>query len=115
MADQMHYYFAEELEYQPKAAKKAFKADTPEVLEAVLALLELLEPFDVATLDKAIHDFAEEKELKLGKVAQPIRLALTGGGASPGLFDVMALCGKSTVLGRIRRAIDWIRAKESVA
>ena len=113
MAEMMHYYFAEELEYQPKAAKKAFKADTPAMLEAVLALLEPLEPFDVARLDKAIHDFAEQGNLKLGNVAQPIRLALTGGGASPGLFDVIALCGKQTVLNRIREAIEWIRARET--
>lgn len=113
MADQMHYYFAEELEFQLKAAKKAFKADTPGLLEDVIAMLEPLEPFDVETLDKAIHAFAEEKGLKLGNVAQPIRLALTGGGASPGLFDVIALCGKPTVLSRIRKAIAWIRAKEA--
>ncbi len=113
MAEQMHYYFAEELEYQPKAVKKAFKSDTPAMLEAVLAVLEPLEPFDVATLDTAIHDFAEQHELKLGKVAQPIRLALTGGGASPGLFDVIALCGKKTVLRRICRAIEWILAQKA--
>jgi glutamyl-tRNA synthetase len=112
IAEQMHYYFVEPSEYQPKAARKAFKADTPDMLEAVLAMLEPLEPFDVSTLDKVIHQFAEEKDLKLGKVAQPIRLALTGGGASPGLFDVIALCGKQTVLTRIHNAIDWIRAKE---
>ncbi len=113
MAEMMHYYFADELEYQPKAAKKAFKADTPELLESVLDLFEPLEPFDVPTLDKTIHDFAEQQELKLGKVAQPIRLALTGGGASPGLFDVMALCGKQTVQHRIHKAIEWIRAREA--
>ena len=113
MADQMHYYFAEELEFQLKAAKKAFKAETPQLLEAVIELLEPLEPFDVPTLDTAIHQFAEDHDLKLGKVAQPIRLALTGGGASPGLFDVIALCGKDTVISRIRNAIEWMQAKEA--
>jgi glutamyl-tRNA synthetase len=53
------------------------------------------------TLQARVKGFAEVNELKLGKVAQPLRAALTGTTASPGIFDVMAVLGKEECLGRI--------------
>jgi len=109
MAEAMGFYFAESITYQEKAAKKILRPVAADILEEVLQFLEPLESFDPQTLDKVIRGFMEEKALKIVKVAQPIRVALTGGTASPGIFDVMALLGKTVVIERIRKAITWIR------
>lgn len=73
------------------------------------ALLARLEPklaavndWKAETLDAAVRIFAEEEELKLGKVAQPLRAALTGSTVSPGIFDVLVTLGRDESLGRIK-------------
>ena len=110
MAEQMGYYFVDKVTYQEKAARKLLKPETAGMFEELLTRLEPLDSFEPQTLEDVVRDFAEQQELKLGKVAQPIRVLLTGGTASPGLFDVMSLLGKETVMQRISRAIEWIRS-----
>jgi glutamyl-tRNA synthetase len=109
MADTMSYYFADNIVYQDKAAKKFLQPGTDEMFAALLTHLEPLESFNPQILDSVVRAFAQQHHLELGKVAQPIRVALTGGTASPGIFEVMALSGKTVVIKRIRRAIEWIR------
>ena len=60
-----------------------------------------LDEWSVPSLEEAVRRFAEEKELKLGKVAQPLRAALTGTTMSPGIFDVLCVLGREESLGRI--------------
>jgi glutamyl-tRNA synthetase len=112
MADAIDYYFVEDITYQEKAAKKFLKSTTADLLEKLLNPLEALESFAPQALEEMMRTFLERQELKLAKVAQPLRVALTGGAASPGIFDVMSLLGKAVVLQRIRKAISWIRASE---
>jgi glutamyl-tRNA synthetase len=52
-------------------------------------------------LEASIREFADKKAIKFGKVAQPLRAALTGGQRSPGIFDVMTALGREESLGRI--------------
>jgi glutamyl-tRNA synthetase len=59
---------------------------------------------DVAALEAQVRDFAVTKGVKLGAVAQPLRAALTGSLASPGIFEVMAVLGRDESLGRIADA-----------
>ncbi|MDP3427328.1 MAG: glutamate--tRNA ligase, partial [Humidesulfovibrio sp.] len=54
----------------------------------------------------ATQAFLDERELKFKAVAQPLRVALTGKTASPGLFETMCVLGKSESLARIRRALS---------
>jgi glutamyl-tRNA synthetase len=61
-----------------------------------------LEDWSVLRIDEAARDFAEAKGLKLGKVAQPLRAALTGRTVSPGVFEVMVLIGKDEALARLQ-------------
>lgn len=72
-----------------------------ELLSGLLPDLEKLENWSVESTDAAVRSFAESNELKLGKVAQPIRAALTGTTVSPPVFDVMAALGKEETLARI--------------
>ena len=64
-------------------------------------LLSGVSEWTVAALDGAVRVYAEEKGLKLGKVAQPLRAALTGRATSPGVFDVLEVLGRDESLGRI--------------
>lgn len=71
------------------------------VLAGLLPHLEALGEWTVASTEAAVRAFAEEAGLKLGKVAQPLRAALTGRSTSPGIFDVVAVLGREEALGRI--------------
>ena len=61
-------------------------------------------PWNAASLEAATRDFAEARGLKLGQAAQPLRAALTGSTASPPIFEVMAVLGRSESLGRLADA-----------
>lgn len=111
MADAIGYYFVEELEYDPKAAKKNLRPVAADLMEKLVPHLEKLEQFDQSTLEACFKTFIEEQEIKLVKIAQPVRVAITGGSASPGLYDVMTMLGKNLVIQRINRAIHWIRTE----
>jgi glutamyl-tRNA synthetase len=73
-------------------------------------LIEELEncAFDVQSLDEMVRRRAADAGLGAGKLIHPLRLALTGGTQSPGLFEMMVVLGRETCLRRIRRALDAI-------
>lgn len=76
--------------------------ETRQLFSDLAAHLEKIDVWNHDTLDASIRAFAEETGLKLGKIAQPLRAALTGKTTSPGIFDVADVLGKSEVLLRIR-------------
>ncbi|MEE9375686.1 MAG: glutamate--tRNA ligase [Rhizobiaceae bacterium] len=99
-----HFIFDKRpLELDEKAAKTLDddNAAGRKVLTALAPVLEAITVWNHDTIDQAVRDFVDKKELKLGKVAQPIRAALTGGTASPGVFDVMAALGKDECIARL--------------
>ena len=73
-----------------------------EVMAKLLPELESVNDWAVEPLEAAVRAFAEANELKLGKVAQPLRAALTGSTQSPPIFDVLAVLGRDESLGRLR-------------
>ena len=73
---------------------------------ALSALQAVTDPWTAASTEQAVRDFATGSDLKLGKVAQPLRAALTGRSTSPGVFDVLAVLGREESLGRIQDKID---------
>jgi glutamyl-tRNA synthetase len=68
--------------------------------------LEAAEVWSEPALEEAVRRYAQAADVKLGQVAQPLRAALTGATASPGLFEVMAVLGRAEVLGRLADAIE---------
>jgi glutamyl-tRNA synthetase len=94
-----------DLEYDMAAVKKFFTPEVREHLADVRAILEALCCFDQPSMETAIHAYMEAKGIKFKLLAQPIRVAITGGTASPGLFETMAVMGKKRVLARIDRAL----------
>ncbi|WP_416897157.1 MAG: glutamate--tRNA ligase [Minwuia sp.] len=85
-------------------ATKLLDGDARAMLDRLAARLDALDGWDAASLEEAVRAHAEAEELKLGKVAQPLRAALTGTNVSPGIFDVLAVLGREEALGRIRDA-----------
>jgi len=111
MADQALFYYATEITYEEKAAKKFLKAAALEPLQLLITALEALDAFDEKELEKAFLAVMEQTGLKLGKIAQPVRVALTGRTASPGIFEIIAILGKEKVLARLMQAIEYINQR----
>jgi glutamyl-tRNA synthetase len=82
-------------------AANLLTAEASQVLAGVHTSLAALKTWNTETTETAIREFAEKNELKLGKVAQPLRAALTGTTTSPGIFDVLAALGRDEALERI--------------
>ena len=87
---------------EPDAAAAALLTDEARALLAQLhgAMAGLAE-WDAASLEACVRNVAEQAAVKLGKLAQPLRAALTGRATSPGIFDVLALLGRDESLARI--------------
>ncbi|WP_138380121.1 glutamate--tRNA ligase [Luteithermobacter gelatinilyticus] len=83
-------------------AKKLLNDAARHMLGKLLPRLEQVENWKVPALENEIKSFAENEELKLGKIAQPLRAALTGSNMSPGIFDVLVWLGKQESLERIK-------------
>ncbi|MBB5751307.1 glutamate--tRNA ligase [Prosthecomicrobium pneumaticum] len=82
-------------------ARQILDADARAVLAALLPRLAALESWSVESTEGVVKGYAEETGLKLGKIAQPLRAALTGRSTSPGIFDVLVVLGREESLGRI--------------
>jgi glutamyl-tRNA synthetase len=98
-------YFYLPIELDPKAKAKFLTAETKPVLQAVRDLVAGMAAPEEKALEERFNALAAEKGLGLGKIAQPVRVALTGGTASPGIYDVIVLLGKATSLQRLDDAI----------
>ena len=99
------YFFTNGVTYDPDAVKKRLKKEgVPAMLEALYSLLGSIEPFDIPTLEKAIHDFAEQSGRKMGDVVNALRVAVTGQGVGPGLYDCLFILGRETCRARIGSA-----------
>lgn len=102
LADGARFIFSERPLEMEEKAEKILAEGGRDVLAKILPILEGVVDWSVEATEDAVRNFAEANELKLGKVAQPLRSALTGRTTSPGIFDVLAVLGKDESLGRIR-------------
>lgn len=82
-------------------AGQLLTADALDILTRLLEPLRQTDPWSHDSVEAAIREVAEREGLKLGKIAQPLRAAVTGSNASPGIFDVLTLLGREETLGRI--------------
>ncbi|OJW23057.1 MAG: glutamate--tRNA ligase [Planctomycetales bacterium 71-10] len=105
------FFFDDEVAYDPDAVKKRLrKPGVPEMLRELDALLAETEPYDLPTLEKAVHDYAEKSGRKMGDVVNPLRVATTGQGVGPGLYDCLFLVGRDRCRARIAKAIGMLEA-----
>ena len=89
-----------------EGAKKILTADARSLLNRLLGALSGLNDWSEPVLEAEIARLAEAEGLKLGKIAQPLRAALTGSNMSPGIFEVAAILGRDESLRRIREAAE---------
>ncbi|GER93682.1 glutamate--tRNA ligase [Dissulfurispira thermophila] len=106
LANSLKYYILDYVEIDPKAKEKFLKPENIRHLSELKELLSGVLDFTAAEIEKVFHAFVEKHGLKLGAIAQPVRVAITGGTASPGLFEVLEIVGKDKVLKRLSKAIE---------
>ena len=87
--------------YEPDDLKKWMTRQARGYLDAVAPKLEALDQFSGDTIAEVVKSFCKEHEIKLVTVAQPLRIALTGGASSPGVFELLALLGRQESVKRI--------------
>jgi glutamyl-tRNA synthetase len=109
MAEKASFYFCDTIAYEPKAAKKFLTPEMAPVFMDVIERLEKVEDVDEHALQIIFNQIADKYTLSLGQIAQPHRVALTGGTASPGIYEVIANLGKERVLQRLRDALAFIK------
>ena len=108
----LHYYFRDDFPYDEEGARKiAKKGSIADGLQMAREALSGVAEFSIEAMESAMRQYTEERNIGFGKIAQPVRLALTGGLASPGLFEVMHLLGKEKCMARIERAILFFKEK----
>lgn len=101
LLDSGDYLFAKRPLVPDEKAAKLLDDGGRETLAELLPALQSVEPWAVPGLEARVRDFADRTGRKLGKVAQPLRAALTGRSTSPGIFDVLEVLGREEALGRI--------------
>ena len=111
-ARQGAFYYAEEIRFEEKAAKKFLTPETAGYLEKILLRLEALPApeWNSKALEARFEQVLAETGQKLGAIAQPVRVAVTGGTVSPGLFEVLATLGPERTIPRLKRALQTAQA-----
>ncbi len=108
MADSSEFFFKDEVEYDRKAAKKFLKPDVMDIFQTLIERFGNLQTFNQDTIETVFGEVSAEMDLKVVKIAQPVRVSLTGSTASPGIYEVVAILGKKKVIDRLRSAIVFI-------
>lgn len=110
--DNTSYFFSGDYQFVPKAVKKNLLKNEGQGLATLKELGELLagiENWEDGEIEERLNEFAESKDLMMGMVAQPLRVACTGATVSPGIGETLYLIGKDEVLKRIERTLAEIK------
>jgi len=106
LIDAVYFIFADRpIEIEPKA-QALLTPENRALLAKLKAVLGAVTPWSGATTEAAVRAFAEQNDLKLGAIAQPLRAALTGRTTSPGIFEVLAVLGRQECLSRLEDQAD---------
>jgi len=106
MVEWVRPYFGESVLLEEEAAKKFLTPAIAPVFGKLLARFEAFPAFSKQVWEESFKKFVEEEGIKMGQIAQPVRVALTGRTASPGLFEVMEVLGRDRTLLRLRQGLD---------
>ena len=109
MAQNSRYFFGDVGAYDEKAAQKHLNADSAPVLRQLAAGLAAVVDWNAAAVHEVIAAVAERAGLGLGKVAQPLRVAMSGGSVSPPIDLTVVLLGRERALARLERALAYIQ------
>ena len=107
------YFFTDGIDYDEDAVKKHLR---PVILEPLTTLYERLNEVNVWQKDAiqaCVNDVCAAFDLNMGKIAQPLRVAVTGSGMSPSIDATLALLGKERTVTRLAQALEKIRIRAS--
>ena len=111
MACKSEYFYREFESFEESAAKKHLRPIAAPLLEAVRAELTKVTDWSTETIHEIVANTAVSHDVKMGKVAQPLRVAVSGSGASPSIEVTLQLVGKWRTLTRIDRALAYINER----
>ena len=112
MAELARWQLQDELEYDEKAVKKHLRPVALPLLESLLTAMQALPEWNETALATVFDEVAEAQGgIKLGKLAQPVRVAVTGGPNSPGIFETLEVLGRETSVRRIEQGIAIVRER----
>ncbi|MDT0675374.1 glutamate--tRNA ligase [Autumnicola musiva] len=106
--EQAYFFFISPTSYHPKTTKKAWKADTPALMEELKEELKEVNIWTSENLQNEVKIWIGKKEVGFGKVMQPLRLALVGVLQGPDLYKIAELIGKEETISRINKAVETI-------
>ncbi|KAF0220043.1 MAG: glutamyl-tRNA [Geobacteraceae bacterium] len=109
MADGALFYYRSAVAYDEEAAAKFLKPEVAPLFEALLEKLEALADFTQQGIEGVFKELCAEKGIKLGQIGPAVRVALAGGTASPGIYEVIEALGKEETRKRLRRALEYVR------
>ena len=115
LADQAEVFFGDEVSLDEKAAKKQLRPVALPVLEAIAVRLTATDNWQADSVKQQLEALATEMDIGFGKIGQPLRVAVTGSGASPDIGDTLALIGKDRSLARIESAIAYVKARAAAS
>ena len=104
------YFFRDPESFDEAGLKKYWEPETSDQLKLLADRFEALLEFSHASVEAALRQLAEELQIKPTNLIHPARLALSGRTIGPGLFEMIELLGKETVVRRLRRAIEKFKA-----
>lgn len=102
------YFFQDPSHFDEKALKKHWKESTSDRLSRLIQQLESLDEWTQDSIEQTLRTCAESLNISAAKLIHPARLALTGFGVSPGIFEVMELLQKTVCIRRMKRCIDYM-------
>ncbi len=109
--DTTHYFFGDPTSYDEKAATKQFTAEAAQLLQSILDSLAGIDALNASSVESCFKSLAESKSISTGKLIHPTRLAISGTSVGPGLYEMMELLGKETVVRRLEKAVTYIKGK----
>ncbi len=108
LVESAHFYLSNEISLDAKAQAKFLTPAIRPVLSQLRERLAQLPAWELTPIHGTFEEVIHEHHLGLGKIAQPVRVALTGGTASPGIFEIMEVLGRDLTLSRLDRALTMI-------
>jgi len=106
LAGSLRYYIVEDVEYDEKAKAKFLNGKSLNLLTDLKDSVSSLSAFSAEELEKTFKTIIEKHGVKLGNLAQPVRVALTGRTESPGIFEVLEIVGREKAIKRLEKAIE---------
>jgi glutamyl-tRNA synthetase len=108
LAASLRYYISEDVVYNEKAKEKFLNEKSMELLKELKDGISSISGFSKPEIENLFKSIVEKHGVKLGALAQPVRVAMTGGTESPGIYEVLEVLGKEKVLTRLEKAIKMI-------